>query len=184
MPNIATMKILPNVINAGTTFNLKFQLDKFPASEWSASLMMRGASNIDIVATSKENHFEFNISSNHTAKWVAGYYWCCLRISKNDIHHQVEENTVLIKQDLTQVSKAFDGRNHIQKVLDAIEAVIEGRANKDQESYAINNRQLKRTPIADLLKLRNCYKQELSQQLAVKKRGNSLLGRNIFVRLS
>lgn len=51
---------------------------------------------------------------------------------------------------------------HAQKVLAAIEAVLENRATQDQDSLSIGNRQLRRTPIADLLLLRDKYKSEVA----------------------
>ena len=77
----------------------------------------------------------------------------------------------------------YDGQDHIEKVIDTIEAVIEGRASKDQEGYKINDRELRRTPIADLLLLREKYKRELSRHNLSKNSGNSLLGRKIHVRM-
>jgi len=53
-----------------------------------------------------------------------------------------------------------DPRSHVKITLDAIEAVIESRATKDQESYSINGRSLSRTPLKDLLMFRDKYKAE------------------------
>jgi len=53
---------------------------------------------------------------------------------------------------------------HARRVLTAIEAVIEGRASKDQEEYTIGTRSLKRTPIKDLLVLRDAYKAEVAHE--------------------
>jgi hypothetical protein len=67
--------------------------------------------------------------------------------------------------------------------LDAIEATIEGRASKDQESYSIQGRSLARTPIADLILLRGKYKAEYVQMQRAEKLRNGLgHGGNIKVR--
>jgi hypothetical protein len=57
-----------------------------------------------------------------------------------------------------------------------LEAVIEGRASLDQERYRINNRELYRTPMETLIKLRNQYRAEVSRERA-KASGKSLLVR-------
>ena len=49
----------------------------------------------------------------------------------------------------------------VQRTLEAIEAVIEKRASIDQERYKINNRELWRTPIPELLVMRDRYRSEL-----------------------
>lgn len=86
----------------------------------------------------------------------------------------VEEGQVRILEDLVSAAPGFDGRSHAEKVLEAIEAVIEGRASLDQSQYTINNRSLTRTPVADLLKLRNTYRAEVrAQRMAKRGRGPS-----------
>ena len=52
-----------------------------------------------------------------------------------------------------------DTRTHIEKVLAAIEALIEGRT--DVEEYSIGDRSIKRMSVSDLMKWRNIYRQEL-----------------------
>jgi hypothetical protein len=60
-------------------------------------------------------------------------------------------------------------------------AVIEGRATRDQERYRINNRELQRTPISDLIRLRDRYREEARRERAAAK-GQSLLGRRVLTR--
>ena len=55
---------------------------------------------------------------------------------------------------------------HVRRVIDAIEAVIERRATKDQKSYSIDGRSLERTPIDELLLLRDRYRAEWQRLLA------------------
>ena len=79
---------------------------------------------------------------------------------------------------------AFDDRTHARTVLDAIEAVIESRATKDQERYSIAGRELWRTPIPTLLKLRQHYKAEVAAQEAAEAIRNGLqTGRKIQFRI-
>lgn len=71
--------------------------------------------------------------------------------------------------------------SHAERVLVAIEAVIEGRASKDQESYKIGDRELVRTPLRDLLLLRDRYREDVRRARSARK-GHSLFGRNVSVR--
>jgi hypothetical protein len=66
-------------------------------------------------------------------------------------------------------SAGFDGSTHAQRTLAAIEAVLEKRATRDQEKYSINNRELSRTPISDLLLLRDRYKTQVRMELKAKR---------------
>ena len=60
--------------------------------------------------------------------------------------------------------------------------MIEKRASLDQERYRINNRELYRTPIADLLKLRDLYRAEVRREQAAA-RGQNPFGATVRVRL-
>lgn len=73
-----------------------------------------------------------------------------------------EEYTTLtqplpVLANLNDQAEGFDNRTQNQRTLDAVNAVIEGRASKDQESYAIGGRSLSRTPLRDLMELQRVY---------------------------
>lgn len=58
------------------------------------------------------------------------------------------------------------GESHAQRVLAAIEAVLERRATVDQQSYGIEGRSLARMPIGDLLRFRDRYRAEVAAERA------------------
>jgi hypothetical protein len=80
-------------------------------------------------------------------------------------------------------SVLYDNRSHAKKVLDAIEAVLEGRATRQDQSYSIAGRTLALTPIPDLMKLRAVYKDEYEGEVATANiRIGRASGRKIAVR--
>jgi hypothetical protein len=81
------------------------------------------------------------------------------------------------------ISGEYDGRSDNQKALDAIEAVLARRATLDQQRYTINNRELWRTPIIELIKLRSFYAAAVAREKR-KNSGNRTFGRRINVRFS
>lgn len=173
---------LPTEIVAGVTLDIPITLTAHPAKEgWALSLILRGPQAIDIVAQADGDTHRITADATVTAEWAAGGYWYALRVTDGAEVVQVESGRINVAPDLAQVSDTYDGRGHVDRVLDAIEAVIEGRATKDQESYKINNRELQRTPIGELLKLRDRYRDEARRKRAAKK-GRSLLGRPVLVR--
>ena len=176
------MRYIPNSIQSGVTLSFTVNSTEYLATEWLSSLTLRGPQQIDIVSTGDDTQFVFEVDADTTSGYTPGQYWYCLRVEKDNEVHQIEEGILKILPNLTSISAPYDGRNHVHKVIDAIEAVIEGRASKDQESYAINNRQLRRTPIVDLLKLRDRYKDELYRQQLARKSGSNLLGKPVLVR--
>lgn len=158
-------------------------LAAYPAPDWSLSVILRGVSVIDLDATPDGEQHSITADAATTAEWEAGQYWYSVRATSaaDGSVQQVEEGTLQIMPDLSAAGASYDGRNHVEKTLEALEAVIEGRASKDQERYRINNRELYRTPIGELLKMRAQYKAELARIRAAAK-GSSLLGRPVRVR--
>ncbi len=60
--------------------------------------------------------------------------------------------------------------------------MIEKRASRDQERYTINNRELWRTPMRDLLLLRDTYRVEVRKE-ELKARGQTPWGPAVRVRI-
>lgn len=178
---MVSVNILPEHITAGVTLDFAVTLTAYPAPDWSLQLLLRGPQAIDLTAVADDTQHRFTVAASITADYVAGDYWFSLRASQGSEVELVDEGQIRIRPDLAQISEAYDGRSHVEKVLTAIEAVIEGRASIDQQSYQINNRSLSRTPIADLLMMRTKYRDELRRAKMAEK-GQSLLGRKVNVR--
>jgi hypothetical protein len=71
-----------------------------------------------------------------------------------------------------------DPRSHARKTLDAIEAVVEGRATKDQQAYTIGGRSLQRMPIKDLMYFRGVYRAEVyAEESRLTGRGSKVVTR-------
>jgi len=57
-----------------------------------------------------------------------------------------------------------DTRSHIQKVLDAIEAVLENRATQEYQSMSINGYSITQMSPQELLKLKDYYEGKLKTE--------------------
>ncbi|MDT0499701.1 MULTISPECIES: hypothetical protein [unclassified Halomonas] len=175
------MPHIPDSLTAGTTLALTVAHTAYPPPGWSLTLLLRGPDQRDLSSTPDGTVHAFSATAADTAGWPAGAYWYSLRATDGTEVHEIESGTLTVAPDLAAVSADHDGRTHAEKVLDAIEAVIEGRASKDQDSYRINNRELRRTSVSQLLKLRDVYRQEVRRARAAK-RGRNTLGRQILAR--
>jgi hypothetical protein len=175
------MALIPNKITAGLTLSLAFGLANYPGPQWSSLLLLRGAGQIDLEGLTDDKLHIISDSAANTSSWVPGNYFYSLRVTDGTDTHEIESGSLEVRPDLAQADASFDGRAHAEKVLQSIEAVIEGRATRDQDSYRINNRELRRTPISQLLKLRDLYRHEVAQ-LKARRRGKDTLGRTILVR--
>lgn len=65
---------------------------------------------------------------------------------------------------------ADDTKTHAQKVLDAINAVIERRATSDQQSYSINGLSITRMNIGELLKFQKIYELRVANEKNPKRK--------------
>lgn len=173
---------LPQKITAGLTFDARIRASGYPATLWTAQLLLRGPKSINVPVTIDGDHLVIRANAAVTETWPAGNYWYSLRASSGDNVDEISSGQITIMPDLAGQADGYDGKTHARRTLDAIEAVIEKRASMDQERYRINNRELYRTPIADLLKLRDLYRMEVAREDQAQ-RGKNPFGRKVRVSL-
>lgn len=176
------MQIIPDKIKGGIDFSARACLPAYPAGVWTLQLVLRGPAVIDLAAVADGVNHVFSAPASTTTGWGAGRYWYSVRATDGVAKHEVESGHVEITPDLANASAGFDGRSHARIVLDAINAVIEKRATLDQERYRINNRELYRTPLGDLLKLRSEYERKVAREDA-KARGQAAFGKQVKVHM-
>lgn len=162
---------------AGVTWTWERQdLTAYPAPAWTLTywLKQQGGSgaHFSIVAAANGAYHRVTVSAATTAGYLAGdYTWVAIASAGTD-SYEVDSGTLTVQPKYSE-NVALDDRSHAKKVLDAIEAVIEGRASKDQQQYTIGNRALTRMPIDELLRFRARYKAEVA---AEERLANGLAG--------
>jgi len=161
-------RTLPKTLTAGLSFKQVFNLAAYPAPDWVLALYLRGPAVIDLACNPIGLAHEVTVQAVESTKWESGRYWYSLRASKDYEVIEIETGEIQVLPNLQAQTEGFDGRTHQERVLEAIEAVLERRSTLDQDRYRINNRELYRTPIPDLLKLRDRYKAEISRMNAAK----------------
>lgn len=127
--------------------------------------------------------FKFTALPAATAAYIAGDYQWQITATKATDRYTIATGFVTLLDNIAGRSALYDNRSHAKKVLDAIEAVIEGRASQEQQSYTIAGRSLEYTSLPDLLKLRATYKTEYENELATAKTAAGLgTGRKVYTR--
>ena len=157
----------------GTGFTLTYELT-----------INGGGTPITLTATLSGSEYLIEIAAATTAAYTAGdYSWSALITRDSDSERiRVSTGTLTVKPD-PAISTA-DPRSHARIALDAIEAVIEKRATKDQESYSIAGRSLSRMNITDLLTFRDRYRLDVKREEDAEKIAKGLgTGKNIVVRM-
>jgi len=176
-----TVSILPQRISSGVTLDKAVVLTAYPANVWTLTVSLRGPGSVDIVSVPDGTTHRLRAPASVTAGWEPGDYWFVARVLNEDGDvFEVESGQITIDPDLASLGPGYDGSTHAQRVLAAIEAVLEKRATQDQQRYTINNRELWRTPIPDLLLLRDRYRAQVKMESKLKR--GDLFGSAVRVR--
>lgn len=162
-----------NDIVKGDTLTLSYSLPDYSATTYNIWIAIRGASAIDIkketpgvLITADGDDFDISVTAAVTALWTAGDYNYAVYAGKSSWaeRYQVYSGTVKIVENIASQVAGYDGRSHAKIALDAIEAVLENRASRDQASYSIAGRQITKMTIDELFKFRNYYKSEVEAE--------------------
>lgn len=169
-------KIMPDVHRVGETFKVQLSWSDYPAADWSAVLTLINTSNKEQVSgVADGDDFQFKLAD--TSTWASGEYkWIVEASATIDAATETyiaDEGTILLQADLSAATTS-DTRTHAKKVLEAVEAVLENRATQDQSSYSIAGRSLSRTPVGDLLILRDRYQSIVKREEREERRKRGL----------
>jgi hypothetical protein len=124
-----------------------------------------GSKKFTITATEADDTYYIEVGSSTTASFDTGdFIWEAYITRSSDSERiMVDSGRTEITTNLANTNA--DLRSHAKKVLDAIESVLEGRATIDQASMSIAGRSLSRTPIPDLMELRDRYSSEYLKEI-------------------
>lgn len=151
---------------AGDTFKLNFDLETYPAADdWDLTYYLKGGQSYSVAGAVANGEYTIEAAAATTQNWAAGDYGAFIQVSKAGEKHTIELGQVTILAALSTLTN-YDGRSHVKKVLDALEALIEGKTSSDVQSYSISGRQLTKMSPEDLLSWRNKYKEFYRQELS------------------
>lgn len=127
---------------------------------------LRGGNNpeISVTATNDSGVFLLTITNAVSAAIIPGdYYWQAWISRKSDgAKIEISNGQWTVKPDLDQ--SGADPRSHAEIMVDKIQSLLEGRADKDVSSYSIQGRSIAKMAISDLLQWRDYYRKEAAQQ--------------------
>jgi hypothetical protein len=158
----------PDRFAAGDTLRWRYASADYPANDgWVLSYRLVGAGvALTIAASADGAGFIAEATAAQTAvlSVPAAGVPCTLigYVSKDAERWAVYRAPCLVQPNPATITG--DLRGHATKMLEAINALLEGRATKDQQSYRIGDRELTRIPVPELLKLRDYYKAEAQRE--------------------
>ncbi len=153
--------------------------DDYPVSTHSLSYefnLVDGSTASNFTLTATESGDTYLIETSSTTSYTAGNYNWISYITRSSDSARIKLEEGFVEIQLNYATTTASVRSHAKIVLDAIEAVIENRANIDQSSMSIAGRSLSRMSIDDLLTFRDRYKaeylKEVKQARIKNKRGS------------
>jgi hypothetical protein len=144
----------PGRVVKGDTAKWLKTLPDYPASAgWVLTYTLANAAGrYTIAAAASGVDHLVTATATITAGWPAGDYALLGRVALGSEVYTVFEGRVTLAPDLAE---AADTRSQARRALDAVDAMLEGRAASSVRSYEIQGRRLEHFPMADLLKLRD-----------------------------
>ena len=182
---MATVKNFdPDKLTAGVTWKWKKTLSDYPASEWTLTYYLRkdGATATSFSATADGDAHLVTVAAATTAAYASGVYDFVGWVIKATEKYEVFNASIEVLPNPTN-SSAYDPRSHARKVMELIEAAMEGRVPNGMESYSIGGRSINKIPLNQLRELYEKYKQDVMMEEQAERLANGRSSkRNIGVR--
>lgn len=175
--------IVPKKISAGVNFSASMWRTEFSGATWSATIILRGPAAIDLPATRDGSRHVWDVSAATTAGWLPGAYNFAVRVTDGVDVLEAAIGHTTITPNLAAAPAGYDGRSESRVALDAINAVLAKRATLDQQRYRINNRELYRESVSELLRLRAHYVELCRTEDAQAAGGRKLFGKQVKIRM-
>jgi len=149
----------PTEITAGDTWTWSRSLSDYLASDsWTLSYALVNVDNlITITATADGDDHLVEVAAATTAGYAPGSYNWQAYVIKSGERYQVDSGVLEVKPNFAEQTAGYDGRSHVKKVLDALDALIEGKATSDQLAYSIAGRSISKMSPEELIKWRDLY---------------------------
>lgn len=173
----------PSAVAAGDTIQWSRTLPDYPASAgWTLKYALRGPAIVDIVADATQL---VTVPASVSSSWVAGDYFILGFVVQGTTRYTVYSGTITINPNLALAVANYDGRSHAKRVLDAIEAVIEGRASRGDQETTIDGTRLVKMTVEQLRGLRSYYRNEYFAEVRRENvKNGKRSGRRILMRFS
>ncbi len=153
-----TLTSVPASVYAGDTLNWLISFSDFPASDgWVLSYGFRSnnGSAINFSSSSSGDDFALDVTAADTATWVPGSYKGVARVVNGSVSHTIWKGSIEVLPN--PLDTDYDPRSHARKCLDAINAVLEGKASKDVLSTTIAGQSIQRLTWTELLQAKSFY---------------------------
>lgn len=149
---------LPDSITQGDSLEWMAEVTDYKAAAgWDLTYSFRGNSQTDVTGQDDgAGNWSFVLTTSASAGLLPGLYSYVVAATAPARRQTIYMATLSVTPDITQLRK-FDGSSHAQRMLTAIEKLMEGKAEDDIHTMAHNGKALTRYAPEELIKLHNHY---------------------------
>jgi hypothetical protein len=166
---------------AGDAWNWRVIPEPPLASDATLKYFLRGrtAQKLDMPGTvGADGSVTFAATSADTLGLVGELTWSLCLFDASNNRTELARGTVTVIADIQSAGDSFDGRTWNKRMLDAITAVLEGRATRVEKLYQIAGRHIELIPASELLQLKgdlqSAYDRELVASGQKRSGGNQI----------
>ena len=135
------------------------------SAEYVARITGGGASEIKLAANESDPTFYlFTVDSITSTDYVPGYYHWQLEITETASGNRIVVDTGTFTALADLDVNNTDPRTHAEIMVDKIQALLEGRADKDVSSYSIAGRSITKMSVQELIDWRDYYRREAKKE--------------------
>jgi len=143
----------------------KALVDYLPASYVLSYAFVSTAGRIMVTASDNGDSTHLvEIPTPTSYRFSAGDWHWQSSVTGSGERYVIGSGVIKVVPDFASEGAGYDARSHVKRVLDAIEAVLEGRATEDHTYVQIEGKQVTHIAHADLVSLRSRYKAEYARE--------------------
>jgi len=179
---------VPPLLVAGDTWLWKrTDLTDYATASYALTYTFRlegtGSTSIAVTASESGDEYRVEVAAATTAGYTVGVYQWQEYITRSSDSARLTLSEGTCEVVANRAAATTDPRSHAQKVLAAIEAVIEGTASKELASYTVDGIAINRRSIDELMRMRDSYRYEVDEERAsqMMDRGLKAPGRKVRV---
>ncbi len=155
--------IEPTRIAKGDTVKWTRTLPDYPADDgWVLSYeFVNSAARFTAAGSASGSDHLVTLAASTTTAYTAGTYDWRARVTKTSEVYTIGTGRVTVDASF---AAAVDARSQARRTLEAINAVLEGRADSSVQEYEIAGRRMKHIAIPELLVLRDRYRADVARE--------------------
>jgi len=161
--------IEPSSFFCGDTVTWKIYNSDYLADTYGLSYaMVMTGKIITLTSTAYETYTHLiTISSTTSATYTAGTYNWISYFTKTGERWNRGSGQMVLKTNYATQSSGYDARSTVQKIFEALEALILGKATKDQLKIRVGDREITKLSPKQLMDWRNFYANEYYKEIGI-----------------